>query len=74
MPVSLEASATVKAIAVKVGMTNSEVASAAYTIETPVSYAFSGAGTESNPFLITSADDWNTLSGLVNNGGADFCD
>ena len=31
-------------------------------------WAFSGSGTSSDPYLITSATDWNTLATNVNNG------
>ena len=33
---------------------------------------FTGSGTETDPYLITSADDWNALSNHVNNGGTDY--
>ena len=33
---------------------------------------FEGSGSESEPYLITSADDWNTLSNHINGGGTDY--
>ena len=33
---------------------------------------FAGSGTESDPYLITSAEDWDALSNHVNNGGTDY--
>ena len=33
---------------------------------------FAGSGTETDPYLITSADDWNALSAHINAGGRDY--
>ena len=33
---------------------------------------FEGSGTESEPYLIASADDWDALSDCINNGGTDY--
>ncbi len=40
----------------------------ALLVSTTTLWAWSGTGTEGDPILITSADDWNTLATNVNNG------
>lgn len=49
---------TIKAIAVKEGMNNSEVATAAYTINLPAVLAGEGEGTEASPYDVTRALDY----------------
>lgn len=56
--IAVEKTTTIKAIAVKEGMYNSTVATAAYTINLPAVLAGEGDGTEASPYDVTRALDY----------------
>ncbi len=56
--ITVDKSMTIKAIAVKEGMEDSEVASAKYVINLPVVLAGSGEGTAASPYDVTRALDY----------------
>ncbi|MBR2664564.1 MAG: chitobiase/beta-hexosaminidase C-terminal domain-containing protein, partial [Clostridia bacterium] len=73
-PISVDETMTISAVAMKEGLYNSSVAVSFYDFdgsESGVSSGLAGSGTEADPYLISSAADWNYLANYVNNFESD---
>ncbi|MBQ6506411.1 MAG: chitobiase/beta-hexosaminidase C-terminal domain-containing protein [Clostridia bacterium] len=74
-PIPVDETMTISAVAMKEGLYNSSVTVSIYDFEGPVSEEISsglaGSGTEADPYLISSAADWNYLANYVNNFESD---